>query len=527
MLRNILFMVLIVSGCTFKKSALKNQIEEGHEELYSEPSEPKSVALNEGEERIVIASTNDLRGRLSPVEEKYGIRLGGRDVLSQYLKILRGHHKEIVLVDSGDFLPPNTTELAPVHDFYETHNYDAVTIGLTDFNLKLPKGMNSSIDLFKAFTKTSTPPLVLSNFFELKTGRTVEWEGAKPYVIKEIRGVKIGIIGLIAQDIVTKTPVQNRTGFFVEDAVQSTLRHARLLRSLGTDLIVVITHQGMDCGEALAQTAKLPVAKVNFEPRAPGICDGDSDMGHFLERLPPNLVDVVIGGRTGQKNANVINETILLAGFPDGRSLNYVEFVVDKKTRKILNEKTVIHQPVMTCHEFFAETRDCFTQDESVNHDKKIPATFLGQDIVPDVESRSSQTTMVPKRSDEMGLFLKQMKADFAFVPETEGKTQLAVIELNGKEFQNILEQEYNHGDPTHWYPSPFVIKGEELHLTISTFQNYRILADVESLLKSPYLRSKVVTAEVQQYSSWNHLEVPDSDEVQTTLAAPVTISDK
>ena len=96
MLRNILFMVLIVSGCTFKKSALKNQIEEGHEELYSEPSEPKSVALNEGEERIVIASTNDLRGRLSPVEEKYGIRLGGRDVLSQYLKILRGHHKEIV-----------------------------------------------------------------------------------------------------------------------------------------------------------------------------------------------------------------------------------------------------------------------------------------------------------------------------------------------------------------------------------------------------------------------------------------------
>lgn len=525
-MKNLILITLILSACTFKKAALKNQVKEGHEELYTEPSVPKISELAEGEERIVIASTNDLHGRLIPIEDSFGIRLGGKDVLSQYLKILRNQYKDLVLVDSGDFLPSDTNELKIVHDFYETQNYDALTLGLTDFNLQYPKHMSSSIDLFKEFTKSSTPPLVLSNLFQLKTGRTVEWEGVKPYVMKEIRGIKIGIIGLVAQDIVAKTPVHNRTGLFVEEMVQSTLRHARLLRSLGSDVIVVLTHDSLNCNEILAEAAKLPLAKVNFEPRAKGICDMNSDMGHFLERLPPNLVDVVVGGRTGQKNVNVINETLVLSGFPEGRSLNYVEFTVDKKTHRVLKDKTVIHQPVMTCHEFFSETRDCFTGDASVDHTKRIPAKFLGQDIVPDVENKSADITHSVRTLEQVAGHLAYMKADFAYVPESEERTQLVVFEISGSELKDILEQDFNNDQTTHWLPVPFVLKNNELHLSISTNKNYRILSDVESLLKSPFLRHKVVSADVQNHSSWKHIEVI-SDEVDSALAAPIALNDK
>ncbi len=518
-----LALLILSTACTFKKGGVKNQISEGHEELYAEPDSPKTFSHG-NIERIVIASTNDLHGMLNPTSIDYGIKLGGADILSQYFKILRANYGDIVLVDSGDFIPGETDNLKTVHDFYETMNYDAVTVGLNDFNLKLPKNLNSSTDLFKEFTKTSTPPLVLSNLFQLKTARTVEWEGAKPYVMKEIRGVKIGIIGLVASDIVNKTPVQNRTGLFVEEMTQSTLRHARLLRSLGADLIVVITHQGIECGEAMAELLKLPVNKVNFDPHDKKACNFDSEMGLFLERLPPHLVDVVIGGRVPHKMANFVNDTLVLSGFEAGKSLNYVEFFIDKEAHKVIKEKTVVHQPVMTCHEFFKETNDCFTEDKSVNHDKKIPAKFLGTEIVPDVESQKIQAHLQVERN-----FLEVMKAsgaDLVYAPASTGDSQLMVIEISGLELLKVLEEDFNQDNTAHWIPTLFEEKSDGLHLTIkgekiSYDKNYKILGDLESLQNQPILMKKITLSEKSLiHLSWNHSEMA-SDEIQSTLAAP------
>ena len=523
-----ILLTLILASCTFKKNALKNQIQEGHEELYSEPSSPKSSSLDDEETRIVIASTNDVHGNLNPVSEPYGIRLGGGDVLGQYIKILRNQFKEIVLVDSGDFLPSDTQEMSSVHNFYETLNYDAVTVGLDDFNLKVPKNMNSSIDLFQEFTKTSTPPLVLSNLFQLKTGRTVEWEGSKPYLLKEIDGVKVGILGLVAHDVVNKTPIHNRTGLFVEDMVQSTLRHARLLRSLGADVIVVITHDGINCGETLAEAAKLPLTKVNFEPRASKVCDLNSDMGLFLERLPPHLVDVVIGGRTPLKTVNYVNETLVLTGLDKGRSLNYVEFVVNKNTHKVVKSKTVVHQPVMTCHEFFKSTNDCYTEDPTVDHSKKVPAKFLGTEIVPDIETKSAQApeAMDPAEINEVML---ASAAQIAYVPLSSGHSQLVTLEISGSELRKILEEEYNHSHTTQWWPMPFDMRNDGLHFvinkeSISGEKTYKVLSDVESMMGSPYFRKIIATSAVTTIpnSSWKSQEV-HVDEIQSVLAAPET----
>src|SRR5690606_1481839 len=105
----------------------------------------------------------------------------------------------------------------------------------------------------KQFARSSSTPLVLSNLIELKTARQVEWKGAVPYVMKDLGDVKVGIIGLLPDDIATLTPVDNRVGLFVEGMLQSTLRQARLLRSLGADIIVVLTHQGIPCGHNQAQ----------------------------------------------------------------------------------------------------------------------------------------------------------------------------------------------------------------------------------------------------------------------------------
>lgn len=533
----LIFAVVLVTltSCSFKKSQLENQTLKGHEELYSEPSEPKIQGLDEFERRIVIASTNDIHGNDKPEPYKFSddqnknqtIRIGRTDVMESYFNILRGTYKNVVLVDAGDIFK-DAEDVQSTEKFYEKLKYDAVTVGLRDFNLKVPAKLGSNTKLFQDFSKSSSVPLLLSNLYELKTARTVEWEGTKPYIIKEMDGVKVGIIGLIPDDIVSQTPVHNRVGLYVENMLQSTLRHARLLRSLGADLIVVVTHQGIDCVSELAEKNKLPVSKVNFEPSKGDVCQLKNVLGEYLERLPHQLVDVVVGGRNHLKMANFVNDTLVMGGFPDGKSFSYAEFVINTKTKKVVPAKTVVHQPVMFCHEFFKETNDCFYEDSSVDHKLRVPAMFLGKPIEFDAFTPSSENKKA-SYSHELKEIQKKLtyhKADLSYAPETSGKTQLVVMTINGRDLVKILEKEYNSGRKDHWLPSPFLLKDDELSISISGLdlelkKEYKILTDLESAQKHRQLVKRVnrYESEAIMTASWSSVE---EDAVSVQLAAEV-----
>ena len=530
--------LILLAACSFKKNQLENQTLKGHSELYSEPNAPKISKLGEFEKRIVIAATNDLHGNyqthnvaFTDEHEKnlQSVKIGGVDAAKTYLKILRDNFENVVLVDSGDiFAKASSTNT--VRDYYKELDYDAITVGLSDFNLKLPSDVSTSSDLFKKFAKTSPTPLLLSNLYELKTARVVEWEGTKPYVLKEVNGVKVGIIGVIPDDIVAQTPVNNRVGLFVENMLQSTLRNARLLRSLGADIIVVLTHQGIDCNTELAHEAKLPVMKVNFEPKRNSSCDLKGPLGIYLERLPPQLVDVVIGGRNHLKMANFVNGTLVLGGFPDGKSFNYAEFTVNTKTKKVQSEATVVHQPVMLCHEFFKETKDCFTEDHSVNHKLRIPATFLGKpvELAPQAQTVEGDKKTGAVNLKDVAKGLVTFTADISYSPESSGNTQMFVLAIKGSSLMNILEEDYNRDHKKEWIPSPFIVKNDELTLSIGGLaiekdRVYRVLSDLESLQSHNKLIQNLANNESEALMnfSWNsYLE--EGEMIHSRLAAPV-----
>jgi hypothetical protein len=518
--------LLLVGSCSFKKS---NQTLKGHEELYSEPSAPSLTKLSVDEKRIIIASTNDLQGHLRPLsfsftdihnKEEQSIRIGGKSIISSYFEILRKTYKNVILVDSGDVFS-SAEDLTAVEDFYEHNEYDALTVGLRDFNLKVPSKIGSNTDLFRAFAKSSNVPLLLSNLYELKTARVIEWEGTKSHLIKEVDGIKVGIIGLVPDDIATQTPVNNRVGLYVENMLQSTLRHARLMRSLGADLIVVLTHQGIDCNSKAAEASKLPKGKVNFDPHRNNDCDLNNALGEYLERLPPQLVDVVIGGRNHQKMANLINGTLVMGGYPEGKSFNYAEFVINTKTKKINPEKTVVHQPVFFCHEFFKETEDCYHEDNSVDHRSRVKASFLGQEITPE---KITFTSHELNPEFEISKSIASFDADLSYVPGSSGETQLMVIKLSGKELVRVLEEDFNLDRKDFWQPSPFLFKNNELIISISgsdldLSKTYRILTDLESLQMHKFFVKKVTSAdsEALMNHSWTSIE---EDQITSKLAA-------
>lgn len=528
-MKYLLCILILATSCSYKKS---NQTLKGHEELYTEPEEPKLSELAADEKRIVIASTNDLHGNYSPVKytfkdvhnkDEQSIMIGGESVMNTYFNILRSTYKNVVLVDSGDIFS-TASSWQDAEAFYRKNNYDAVTVGLRDFNLRVPEKTGTNSGLFQEFAKSSKVPLLLSNLYELKTARVVEWEGTKSHIIKEVDGVKVGIIGLIPDDIVAQTPVNNRVGFFVENMLQSTLRHARLLRSLGADMIVVLTHQGIDCNTELSIAQKLPAAKVNFEPKLDNVCDLKNVLGVYLERLPPNLVDVVVAGRNHMKTANIVNGMVVMSGFPDGRSFNYSELVINTKTRKLNKEKTVIHQPVSFCHEFFKETSDCYFEDSSVDHKRRIPATFLGQKILADQTAAAPDTKILKAANPAKSI--ASFNADLSYVPESSGDTQLFILKLKGHELVKVLEEDYNRGRTNLWQPSPFLMKEGELIVSIGGTdldlnKTYSILTDLESVQSHSFFVKKVTSyeSEALMNHSWNSIE---EDQVSSQLAAQV-----
>jgi hypothetical protein len=523
----LLLSLIILGSCTFKKN---NQKLKGHEELYSEAEAPELIKLESNEKRIVVAATNDLHGNYALQrihfqdnhnQEEQSVLLGSSEIISRYFSILRETFENVVLVDSGDIFSTGN-EIEQTRTFYESNKYDAVTVGLRDFNLQVPQKYSNNIEMFKDFAKKNEVPLLLSNLYELKTARVVEWAGTKPHVLKEVNGIKVGFVGLVSDDISSQTPVNNRVGLYIEDMVKSTIRHATVLRSLGAQVIVVLTHQGMDCGKVQAELKKLPLKKVNFDPENEKSCDETGPLGVYLERLPPGLVDVVVGGRTHNKIANLINGTVVMSSFPDAQSFSYAEIVINTETNKLVPKKTVIHQPVMFCHEFFKETKDCFWEDSTVNHKKRIPATFLGKPVQTDnVPEESSEVQAAEEK--QVTQIPPKFEADLSYFNKTKGHTQIVALKLSGKELMDQLEEDFNRGHVNQWVPSPFIMKGDSVVISIKgkparLNAQYTVLTDLESLQKHPKLLKKISSLNFDAYMN-DSLHSLEQDSVSTTLA--------
>ena len=214
-----------------------------------------SLSFGEGTPLTLIYSSNTL-GEVVPCGCIEAGNAGGISRRSHYINTVRDEGKKVLLLDGGNALvigqPGNEREQQKARKraefilkLYGKMGYDAVNIGDTDLVLGL--------EYLRTLQKHSSVPFLSANLKEKKTRKTV----FKPYLIKEIHGLKVGIIGLITQSI---SPMLNKIrGYFVEDparAATDSINGALL----GVDIIIALAHMNHSEIESFAQ--KVPKISI-------------------------------------------------------------------------------------------------------------------------------------------------------------------------------------------------------------------------------------------------------------------------
>jgi 2',3'-cyclic-nucleotide 2'-phosphodiesterase (5'-nucleotidase family) len=378
--------VVFLNSCSFNRGGVNNEKLKGHWELYSQPDFEKSSTPSHVK-RIIIASTNDIHGNILPHTERltHGkkqieIKVGGRKITQRYFKILKESYSgKVLLLDAGDSLNnqfDTKSKQLNLVEFIKGMDYDALSLGAKDFTT-FKKG-NSDL---KSVIAQVNAPFITSNIIELKHGKRLTWKNTEPYLLKTVNGVKVGIIAVISPSIFKGLPKKNSKGFFFDIMEKSIIQNTSRLRRKGAQVIIAIVHAEQTCGKSIALEKSLPRDKVNFDPENSKACDLNGEVATMLKRLPPNMLDAVVTGKSHLKIANFIQDIPVIQAFSLGKYFSYIELYFDQNKKKVLKEKTKIHQPIKLCHEFIESTNDCYMNDQSVNIDKKIPAKFLNKTI--------------------------------------------------------------------------------------------------------------------------------------------------
>jgi len=202
--------------------------------------------------QITLLHTNDMHAQYVPmpatwVQKDPKPMIGGMVALEFQIRKARETYPATLLFDAGDFM--TGTPIAKMEidgalggGFVRMMNllgYNAFTIGNHEFD-EGQENLNRLISLMRF-------DVLSANLF--KDGRLMV---KKPYAIYRSGGLRIGVIGVTLTDLFEMTAKKNLTGIRVDDPAPIVQKIIDKIDGK-TDLIVLLTHQGVDADLDLAQ----------------------------------------------------------------------------------------------------------------------------------------------------------------------------------------------------------------------------------------------------------------------------------
>jgi 2',3'-cyclic-nucleotide 2'-phosphodiesterase (5'-nucleotidase family) len=179
----------------------------------------------------------------------------------------------------------------------EWMGYHAIGIGDDDLGL----GKKFLVDL----SKVSQIPFLSSNVIDEDSGKTL----FQRYVIKEVKGLRIGIFSLFSQDVFLTPSDPRKKGLVIRDPVETA---QEMVRKLGpqTDLIILLSHLGYPKDMELAQKT--------------------------------SGIHIIVGSHTGTylSTPPVVKNTIILQTASQGKYAGRIDLTLFSKGASFYNENT-------------------------------------------------------------------------------------------------------------------------------------------------------------------------------------------
>ena len=246
---------------------------------------------------ITLLHTNDVHGHLTPWTgwegELKGKTVGGLGRLAGAVAQARRELGEnVLLLDAGDLIGDtmiaDLTQGKALITAWNHLGYDAFTIGNhePDFGMQV---LRERID-------DATFPAVAANLVEREGSKPF----TKPYIIKEVAGVPIGILGLAYPKTARTTVAKNIAEVEFEDPASAVERYLPTMRQDGAALAVVLSHLGLS---------------------------GDKNLARSIDGI-----DVIVGGHSHNRmhKAELVNGTLIVQAGAHGSDLGRLDLIVEK-----------------------------------------------------------------------------------------------------------------------------------------------------------------------------------------------------
>lgn len=220
---------------------------------------------------IKLLGINDYHGQIGAGATSKGRPVGGASVYAAYLReAQKGFEKNTIITFMGDMVGaamPSSGLLdhQPTILFFNTLANQSCSFSAkfastcnmvaTLGNHEFDRGQRAMLELFQG---THLPPknnwinlpkypgaifpVISANIVDEKTGKTL----LPPYVIKNVRGIPIGFIGIILKNAETTMLPENAKGIKFLDEAETINRYAAEINKQNVKNIVVIMHEGGD-----------------------------------------------------------------------------------------------------------------------------------------------------------------------------------------------------------------------------------------------------------------------------------------
>ena len=204
---------------------------------------------------MVLLHSNDTHSYLAG-RDKYGNAClksvdceGGFARIATVIEQARAKNGNVIALDAGDQFQGTLFYTAgkwrTIADLGTVMPYDAMTLGNHEFD----DGCADAAD----FVRAAAYPVLAANL-DAKPGCPLYGVPMKPWIIHEVGGEKVGIIGIANPEVVVLAAACPQTQFI--DSVDAVKKAVRELEKQGVKHIVVISHLGLPEDRKLARSVK-------------------------------------------------------------------------------------------------------------------------------------------------------------------------------------------------------------------------------------------------------------------------------